>query len=232
MSEYQSVMMYTSPPIMPGIRMLAGVPEEKYRLTTNLDYQPENYVPSHTQNIPIESFQAGSRGGNIGGVHSAQNISHGFSSGARPSSLYEAHEMHANMPSPKQHIRELRRDLRRKLYNTETSSGDSGESDVVVPNEIPAEETTVEGMCNLCDTKVIPSENMYEINPIRKLKVTDGSIPNPDVMYNNPNYRVPFMYANGQEGFGYPWLRRAVLFRILIFVLIVWLIYHYCKGDQ
>lgn len=45
--EYGPVYKYTSPPIMPGIRKLCGVPEERVRLSVNLDAPYYNFVPSN-----------------------------------------------------------------------------------------------------------------------------------------------------------------------------------------
>jgi hypothetical protein len=45
--EYDSAYDYVSPPIMPGIRQLAGVPEEHAMLRVNLDSVYDNYIPSH-----------------------------------------------------------------------------------------------------------------------------------------------------------------------------------------
>jgi len=44
--EYGAVYKYSSPPIMPGIRRLAGVPEERHIVTVDLETVNDNFMPS------------------------------------------------------------------------------------------------------------------------------------------------------------------------------------------
>lgn len=44
--EYGAVYKYSSPPIMPGIRRLAGVPEEHHVLSVDLEAVNDNFIPS------------------------------------------------------------------------------------------------------------------------------------------------------------------------------------------
>jgi len=46
-SDYDHVYNYTPAPIMPGIRKLHGVPEEKYIVDYEFDAERDNFVPSH-----------------------------------------------------------------------------------------------------------------------------------------------------------------------------------------
>lgn len=44
--EYGAVYKYSSPPIMPGIRRLYGVPEEHHRVLVDLEAVNDNFIPS------------------------------------------------------------------------------------------------------------------------------------------------------------------------------------------
>ena len=57
----ENVFKYVNAPIMPGIRKIAGAPDEHYRLSVDLDAALEdNFVPSHGQ-----GFYAGRHPGDI-----------------------------------------------------------------------------------------------------------------------------------------------------------------------
>lgn len=45
--EYGSLYKYVSAPPIPGVRRLACAPEQKYRLTANLNKTDYNFIPSH-----------------------------------------------------------------------------------------------------------------------------------------------------------------------------------------
>lgn len=45
-NEYEPVYGYTSPPVMPGIRHLSGVPEERHRVLVDLEAIHNNFIPS------------------------------------------------------------------------------------------------------------------------------------------------------------------------------------------
>ena len=56
--DYDPVYDYVSPPIMPGIRQLAGVPEEHHILKVDLDAVYDNYVPSHVPHFNDQRMTA------------------------------------------------------------------------------------------------------------------------------------------------------------------------------
>jgi len=47
MDEYSELNNYSYPPIMPGIRRLAGVPEARHKVNYDFEGAPLNFVPSH-----------------------------------------------------------------------------------------------------------------------------------------------------------------------------------------
>ena len=46
-NEYESVYGYTAAPIMPGIRHLYGVPEERHKVLVDLEAVHDNFVPDY-----------------------------------------------------------------------------------------------------------------------------------------------------------------------------------------